>query len=221
MHKLLCGLIVAISLMIVQALSDEYQAAGQHYKVLKDAVSVEPSDGAVEVDIIFWYGCPHCYDLEKLIPAWKKTLSPDVNVVKTPAIFGHPWQPHAQLFYALKETGLDETANTAIFNAVQKEGKRLDKPVDMANFLNEHFKVDKEAFLKVYDSFGVRNQSQKAYAKVRGAQLMGIPAMIIDGRYVVDPQSAGGLEAMLKVAEALIETVRREKTPKQKAAAAG
>ncbi|WP_211830201.1 thiol:disulfide interchange protein DsbA/DsbL [Kistimonas asteriae] len=220
MRKLLCGLIMAIGLVVVQAQADEYRA-GQQYKVLKEAVSVEQTDGKIEVDTIFWYGCPHCYDLEKLIPAWKKTLSADVDVVKTPVIFGRPWQPHAQLFYTLEEMGLDETANTAIFEAVQKEGKRLDKPADMADFLNEHFKVNKETFLKTYDSFGVRNQSQKAYAKVRGAQLMGVPALIIDGRYVVDPQSAGGLEEMLKVADALVDKVRREKAPQQKAATAG
>ncbi|MCK5894299.1 MAG: thiol:disulfide interchange protein DsbA/DsbL [Endozoicomonadaceae bacterium] len=213
-------MMIIIGLVAIQVQAVEYQA-GQQYKVLQEAVSVERPEDKIEVDAVFWYGCPHCYDLEKLIVNWKKTLGSDVDVVKTPVIFGRPWQAHAQLFYTLEVMNLDEKVNNAVFDAIQRQGKRLNEPAEMADFLHEQFKVNKKTFLKNYDSFGVRNQSQKAYAKIRGAQLMGVPALIIDGRYVVDPQSAGGLEKVLKVADVLIDKIRRERALQQKSTASG
>lgn len=220
MQKWLCGMFMIIGLVAIQVQAVEYQA-GQQYKVLKNAVSVEEPAGNIEVDIVFWYGCPHCYDLEKLMVGWKKTLASDVDVVKVPVIFGRPWQAHAQLFYTIEAMSLGEKVNNAVFDAVQRQGRRLNEPADMADFLHEQFKVNKKTFLQTYDSFGVRNQSQKAYAKVRGAQLTGVPALIIDGRYVVDPQSAGGLEKVLKVADELIDKIHREKALQQKSTVSG
>ena len=47
---------------------------------------------------------------------------------------------------------------------------------------------------------------------MRGYKLMGVPDLIVDGRYVVTPDSAGSLENMPKIASALIEKVREERT---------
>ena len=215
MRKLLCGLIMAIGLVTIQLQANEYRE-GKQYKVLNEAVFVESAKDKIEVGTVFWYGCPHCYDLEKRMVGWKKTLASDVRMVKIPVIFGRPWQAHAQLFYTVENMGLGEKVNNAIFESVQVEGKRLDKPADMADFLYQNFEVNKKTFLSTYDSFGVRSQCQKAYAIAKGAQLVGVPALIIDGRYVVDPLSAGGLDKMLNVADVLIEKVRREKSLQQK-----
>lgn len=46
---------------------------------------------------------------------------------------------------------------------------------------------------------------------MREMRLMGVPALIVDGRYVVSPQSAGSLENMPQIADALIEKVRNER----------
>ncbi len=42
-------------------------------------------------------------------------------------------------------------------------------------------------------------------------RLMGVPALIVDGRFVITPSTAGGLDNMPVIAEALIEQVRDER----------
>ncbi|BBI65154.1 hypothetical protein HSBAA_64600 [Vreelandella sulfidaeris] len=51
----------------------------------------------------------------------------------------------------------------------------------------------------------------EAHNRMREMKLMGVPALVIDGRYVVSPSSAGSLENMPKIADSLIEQVRAER----------
>jgi thiol:disulfide interchange protein DsbA len=46
---------------------------------------------------------------------------------------------------------------------------------------------------------------------MREMKLMGVPALVVDGRYVITPSSAGSLENMPKIADALVEQVRAER----------
>ncbi|PNB45919.1 disulfide bond formation protein DsbA, partial [Pseudomonas sp. GW456-12-10-14-LB2] len=50
----------------------------------------------------------------------------------------------------------------------------------------------------------------QAHAKMRAYQLMGVPALIVDGRYVITPGSAGSLANMPLIADALVDKVRNE-----------
>ena len=65
--------------------------------------------------------------------------------------------------------------------------------------------------LEALDSFGVKSQLNQASAKMRGYQIMGVPALVVDGRYVITPSSAGALDNMPKIADALIDKVRSER----------
>ncbi|MCL6268467.1 thiol:disulfide interchange protein DsbA/DsbL [Sansalvadorimonas sp. 2012CJ34-2] len=211
MHKLWHIFFIFLALWALSGIATAASfKEGVDYKLLKQPLPLSQTD-KIEVNTIFWYGCPHCFDLAKMQVNWKKRQPSDVLTVETPVIFGRPWQAHAQLFYALEEMGLQERTLFKLFDAVQNQGKRLDNEKDMQVFLKEHFDVKPEEFDKVFDSFGVRNQVQKASAATRGAQLMGVPAIIVSGRYLIDPQMAGGLENMLNITDFLIEKIRKEK----------
>ncbi|CAM3488195.1 thiol:disulfide interchange protein DsbA/DsbL [Parendozoicomonas haliclonae] len=220
MNKLRHLFFLMLSLFAFIAAAADFKE-GVEYKALKQPIPVISSSAdKVEVDTVFWYGCPHCFDLAKLQEKWKKGKGEDVELDDVPVIFGKPWQAHAQLFYALEDMKLLDKAHFSVFEAVQEQGRRLDNEKDMTEFLNSRFGVKKEDFERAYGSFGVRNQTQKASAITRGAQLMGVPAIIVDGKYVVDPGMAGGLENMLKVADFLIDKARAEKSGKDKKAPA-
>ena len=60
-------------------------------------------------------------------------------------------------------------------------------------------------------AFSVRSEVNEANNRMREMKLMGVPALVVDGRYVVTPSSAGSLENMPKIAEALVEQVRAER----------
>ncbi len=182
-----------------------------NYKVLEQPIATVSAGNTINISSIFSYGCPHCYSLAKIQAPWEKGLAKDVELKEVPVVFGKAYQAHAQLFYALEELNLLEKAHFPIFEAVQKQNRRLDDEKEIADFMSSSFGVDKEDFKRAYSQFNIRKQTQKASTMTRGAKLMGVPAIIVDGKYVVDPMTAGGLENMLKVTDLLVQKVRDER----------
>ncbi len=208
MRNLILGAaLVAASLfgMTAQA-ADAPLEAGKQYVVLDNPVPVS-QPGKIEVVEMFWYGCPHCYAFEPTINPWIEKLPADVHFVRVPAMFGGPWDLHGQLFITLDMMGVEHKVHAAVFDAIQKQGKRLTDPEQMADFVATQG-VDKDKFLETFNSFAVKGKVKqyKDLAVAYGVQ--GVPTMIVNGKYRFDLGTAGGPEETLKVADALIAKER-------------
>ena len=183
--------------------------AGKTYLELSNAVPVAVP-GKIEVVELFWYGCPHCYAFEPVVNPWAEKLPSDVNFVRLPAMFGGPWDAHGQMFLTLEAMGVEHKVHAAVFNAIQKEGKRLTDKNDMADFLATQG-VDKEKFLQTFDSFAIKGQIAKAKDLAKKYEISGVPTMVVDGKYRFDLGTAGGPEQALNVADQLIAKERAAK----------
>ncbi|WP_324834224.1 thiol:disulfide interchange protein DsbA [Pseudomonas saxonica] len=183
--------------------------AGKTYIELSDAVPVAVP-GKIEVVELFWYGCPHCYAFEPVVNPWAEKLPSDVNFVRLPAMFGGPWDAHGQMFLTLEAMGVEHKVHAAVFNAIQKEGKRLTDKKDMADFLATQG-VDKAKFLQTFDSFAIKGQIVKAKELAKKYEISGVPTMVVDGKYRFDLGTAGGPEQALNVADQLIAKERAAK----------
>ena len=180
--------------------------AGKQYVELSSAVPVS-KPGKIEVVELFWYGCPHCYHFEPTINPWIAKLPDDVNFVRVPAMFGGVWDLHGQMFITLQTMGVEAKVHAAVFEAIQKGGKKLASPDEMAEFLATQG-VDNDAFLKTYNSFGVKGQVANAKRLGMAYQISGVPAMVVNGKYRFDIGSSGGPEQTLDVADQLIAKER-------------
>ena len=195
--------------MTATATAAEPIEAGKQYVELSSPVPVS-KPGKIEVVELFWYGCPHCYHFEPTINPWIKKLPDDVHFVRIPAMFGGVWDAHGQLFVTLESMGVEDKVHAAIFDAIQKQGKKLAKPDEMAEFLATQG-VDKDEFLKAYNSFGVKSQVEKDKKLAMAYQISGVPTMIVNGKYRFDIGSAGGPDQALEVADQLIAKERAAK----------
>ncbi|WP_110642093.1 thiol:disulfide interchange protein DsbA/DsbL [Salinicola sp. CPA57] len=184
---------------------------GQDYQVVDEPMKTDVPADQIEVTEVFWYGCPHCYALEKPLNEWVDQLPNDVTFDRMAAPLGKVWEQHATAFYAARQLGIEDEMRQDFMDAIHKGGKRLTDKDEIAEFFTS-YGVSKDEALKALDSFGVKSEIQQASAKMRGYKLMGVPDLIVDGRYVVTPNSAGSLENMPKIASALIEKVREERT---------
>lgn len=211
MRNLILGAaLVAASVfgMTAQA-ADAPLEAGKQYVELESAVPVAVP-GKIEVVELFWYGCPHCYAFEPTINPWAEKLPEDVNFVRIPAMFGGPWDAHGQLFLTLQSMGVESKVHAAVFNAIQKEHKRLTDPDEMADFVATQA-IDREKFLQTFNSFAVKGQIAKAKDLAKRYGISGVPTMIVNGKYRFDLGTAGGPEAALSVADQLIAKERAAK----------
>jgi thiol:disulfide interchange protein DsbA len=60
-------------------------------------------------------------------------------------------------------------------------------------------------FDKAFDSFGVNSQVRQAEARAKSAKITGTPSLMVNGKYLITAQKAGGQANMLKVAEYLAD----------------
>ncbi|KJZ08797.1 MULTISPECIES: thiol:disulfide interchange protein DsbA/DsbL [Halomonas] len=206
LKSLMMGLAgLSLSTMAVAASITE----GEDYTVAPNQVELGSDDGKINVTEVFWYGCPHCYSLEDPLNAWVAELPDDVEFERMPATLGETWVKHAKAFYAAQQLEILDEVHEDFFDAIHQEGEQLTEPADIAAFFSD-YGVSEEQALKALDGFGVKSQINRASATMRNLELMGVPALIVDGRYIVSPSTAGSLDNMPRIAEALVEQIRSE-----------
>lgn len=195
----------------VANISETIPKEGKAYQVLKSPVALDEKDKGVTVQEFFSYQCEHCYEFSDDLHRWKKSLPSGVKVVQVPVLFTKSMKAQALLFYTLQSMGLYEKVSPAVFKAIQREGKKLDSVDNIAHFMNERYQVPSEKFKQVYNSLDVVRSAEKAYDLIMSIRLQAIPAMLIGGRYLTNPQMAGSPENMLKVVDYLIKKIKAEK----------
>ncbi|MFY9180008.1 MAG: thiol:disulfide interchange protein DsbA/DsbL [Venatoribacter sp.] len=194
-------------LFSVSAFAADY-SEGNGYQLLPEPLAVM-ADGKIHVEEAFWYGCPHCYSLEGSVTRWSKNLPADVEFSGLPAMFGRAWVAHAQFYFVADALGVLDQVHDQIFRAIHVQKEQLLSQKDQRNFLVERAKVDPDAFGKMYNSFTVKSRMKQANQRVLASKIDGVPAMIVQGKYLVNSSTANGQDNILKVVDFLIEKERK------------
>lgn len=179
-------------------------------------VSPQPTDspGKVEVVEFFWYGCPHCYDLEPALEAWVKKLPKDVVFKRVPAAFNEQWAIAGRVYYTLDAVGEVERLHRALFDAIHRDHLRITSDSEMADWLKKQH-VDVAKYAAAYKSFAVDSRLKRAVVllqdyRVNGAPAIdGVPAIVVQGRYLVNGSMAGSHQQMLATSDYLIGLARK------------
>lgn len=199
---------IASCVLAVQAVSvnAENYVAGKHYEVLPSPIATR-NKKKIEVVEVFWYGCSHCFDFEPMIVAWKARLTNDVDFYQMPAMWSPVMTLHAQGFYTAKALGILDKVHQPFFNTLNLEKKRINDQEALARFFSS-LGVNKSAFDKTFNSFGVTSQVSLAESRARSYRIQGTPEVIVNGKYRVSSTMAGSQANILKVASFLIEKER-------------
>ena len=209
----------AISLMLVfvfaqqlslnshaQPLVGAKYIAGEDYEILDKPLKLA-SAGKVEVMEIFWYGCGHCYTFEPLVREWKKTIKDDVAFMRTPAIWQPVMRAHAALYYVADALELPQEVHTDLFVMLTKEPRLEDTQRFAAVFQN--YGVEKDTFLKLYDSFAVKAKVKQGENRIRkNYKTKGTPEIVVNGKYRVTTRAPGGPNSIFAVIDYLVQLER-------------
>lgn len=180
---------------------------GQDYKVLENPENI--TGDVIVVREFFWYGCPHCYNLEPHMEKWAKTRAKDVAYFRTPAAMNDVWEVNARGFYAVQEMGMLEKTHAQLFDAIHKDGKRLFDQNSLGDWYATQG-VDKAKFNSLYNSFAVTTKIERSKAGAMRYKVTGTPAVVVHGKYVVSGSDA----KVPQVVDFLVNKVREEKTAK-------
>lgn len=177
---------------------------------LIDPPQATQAPGRIEVLEFFWFGCPHCADMHPRMVAWASRLPADVAFSTQPAVFRESWVAGARLHHTLLALGELERRAEAVFEAVQLDEADFTQEAVLAKWVASQG-LDRERFLRLYHSDAVKAQAAEAMRRSKDYQLRGVPAFVVDGRYLTSNGFTGGAPETLAVVDKLIEKVRRER----------
>ena len=184
----------------------------------RDFIPINPPlatpKGKIEVIEFFSYGCPHCGDFHPLISQWAAKLAKDVSFRRVPVSFNRPeWARLSKLFFALETTGDLPKLDTEVFLAIHEQ--RVTFKTDEAVVSWAAGKgADGKKFGDALASFSMQSKVQRADQEAVAARISGVPALVVDGKYLVNNGSVSTLGDVLKLTDSVIAKARQERSGK-------
>ncbi|MDO8890504.1 MAG: thiol:disulfide interchange protein DsbA/DsbL [Sulfurimicrobium sp.] len=182
---------------------------GKQY-VLVSPVQQTESGKNVEVLEFFSYACPHCHELEPVLNPWVKKLPGDVTFRRMPAVFSDKWLVLARVFYTAEALGQLDRLHPAIFNAMHVDRLDLTNEKTLQEWVGRNG-IEAKKFMDTYNSFAVQGKAQRAKQLTRAFAVTGVPALVVDGKYMTSASQTGGNEKLLPVLDDLIKKARQER----------
>jgi thiol:disulfide interchange protein DsbA len=196
---------LAVAMPLAGAQPGKYQ-----YTELKPPQPLDVQGKSVEVVEFFWYGCPHCYNLEPLIEAWAKKLPPDVQFKRIPAVFNERWAHDAAIFYTFEAMGVLDKLHRPFFDAIHRDHLRTDNQQAMTEWLQKNG-VDPKKFYDTMKSFSVQSKTRRAVQLTTAYKIDGTPAMAVQGRFTVSTEQGRSREGLLDTVSYLVDMLRQGK----------
>ncbi len=199
---------------------------GQHYFELRPAMPTAVAPGKVEVLEVFSYACPACNHYYPLVDRIRAALPAGVQWRFLPAAW-HPeedWKVFQRAYFAALSLGIADRTHDRIFDAVWKtgelatmDGNRPKSPLpslaDVAQYYERMANLKPGEFLGAAHSFSVDAEMREADAQIIAYRADSTPTLIINGKYRVTPQSAGGDEQLIALTKWLVEQESRQSAP--------
>ena len=209
-------LILGLATLLLCGAAVAQPVEGKDYVALKPPQSVEAA-GKVDVAEFFWYRCPHCYNLEPYLRDWLKKLPRDVQFRRVPAIFNEEWARDARVFFTLEATGDLARVHRGLFDAIhQQGGVRLKGNAYLkwvAEWLGKNG-VDLAKYDAALRSFTVETNLKRAMQMTRDYKIDGVPAIAVQGRWVVSASMVGERQGMINVTDYLAGEARKRLSAK-------
>lgn len=224
--KKLAALLIALATgagLLMTAPAQAQPVAGTDYKVLQPAQPVPA--GKIEVTEFFGYWCPHCNHFENTWEAWGAKQGKDVVIKHVPVAFNNDARlvPYSRIYYALESMGKLNAKSSKgmrmharIFDAIHgadhlNVGRDKDQQERIIGDFIAKEGIDRKAFMDVYNSFGVNSNVMRANQLTEQYRIEGVPTVVVQGKYVVSPDEAGGYVNTMKTLDYLVQQIRAGK----------
>ena len=180
---------------------------GVHYLRLSPTQPTSSNPDQVEVCEVFWYGCPHCYELDPSLERWRQSKPDYVNFVRVPAVWNPLLQLHARAFYTAEALGKGEEMHAEFFREIHERRNQLDTEAKLQEFFGR-FGVDAAAFKASFDSFAVQAKLQRADELNRRYRIGSVPTIVVNGKYTTDGPMVGSYAELLVLVDELAAAER-------------
>ncbi len=188
--------------LLAEASADRFREGSQYQRIDPPMPLTDHKD-KVEVVEMFFYACPHCYELEPKIQRWLKDKL-YVDFHRMPAIIGPSWADQARAFYIIEALGESDQMHEALFKAIHEDGKQIYNEYSVVEFFASQG-VDRQKALDLYLSPEIAARVNEARIKTVKYGLRGVPAVIVNGKFKTAPYFVRNQEEMLDVLDSLVK----------------
>ena len=188
--------------------SDWKYKEGEQFSTLTAAQGTSSSAGKIEVAEVFWYACPHCYDLEPMLMDWVKKLPADVSFVRIPVMWNPVNEIHGRVYYTAEALGKLDVITPAMFKAIHTDNKPMTEEKEIQQLFEQNG-VSADAFNKTFRSFSVESALKRAKDLTVKYRVRGVPLLVVNGKYTTDGPQIHGHQELLAVTEELIKRERQ------------
>jgi len=179
------GVILAVILVLISGtVSAGKLQEGVHYTEVPMSGKARPGGRDIEVAEIFYYGCPHCFKLEKSASQWKKHLPPNTRFVLMPAVTP-AWEKMARAYYAMQKLDVLDQLHGKLFDDIHNKKKKFRSDKAIIAYISKEAKIPLDRVGDVFRSSYVDARIRRAKSLQEGWGLASVPAIIVDGKYLV------------------------------------
>ncbi|CAG9295123.1 thiol:disulfide interchange protein DsbA/DsbL [Celerinatantimonas diazotrophica] len=188
--------ILIFALMLPMVASAQAFVEGQNYQVVRQQATAKP-----QVTEFFSLFCPHCYAFEPIFEKMEKSM-PDVTFKRVHVAFlGGKMGEEMVRAYAVSEVlNVSKKMVPALFDAIQVQHMPITSRNDIRQIFIDNG-VSGEQFDNAVNSFAVNGLVAQMNKSVEDYQIQGVPTVIVNGKYKVEPgsvRSVGEYIALVK-----------------------
>ena len=196
-----------VGLQALQAPSGSAAAApraGAEYVTIAHPVAAAPR----EVVEVFWYDCPHSYQIAQPLRDWAAKQEPPVTIRHIPAAWAD--QPeemaYAHVYYTLDKLGLADRLEHDVFHAVRDEHRDLTQLDTLSSWAAESEGVDPQQLADAWNSPEVMRETQDAPALREHYDVHEMPSIVVGGEYRTSPfMVPNGVSGTIPVVDYLLQ----------------
>ncbi len=194
--KQLLAIAFALVLAPLSAFAADFQE-GTHYTTFNQS----PYSGQPTVTEFFSFYCPHCYTFEKnYVPQIKAGLAEGVKFEQNHVDFiGREMGPEMTRALAIAQVlKVEDTIKPALFSAIHDARRNFATSNDVRQLFVDNG-VSATDFDKASSSFMVNSMMKKWKKAQQDSGIRGVPALMVNSKYVVDVGSVQSLEELLEL----------------------
>lgn len=185
--RLRLGIVGAVAALavLVTAFGLLYEGdAGDPYRVL-EAPDGDGDVGDVRVVAYFSFACPHCRRLEELMEGWAETLPAGVAFRRAHVAYSSTNRLLAKAHLALLRHDAAEANRSRLFAAIQDRSRQFSTLAALADYVADRG-IERQTFLRTAESPRIARLVAADEAAFAAAGLTGVPALVVDGKYVIN-----------------------------------
>ncbi|MFM2486790.1 thiol:disulfide interchange protein DsbA/DsbL [Celerinatantimonas yamalensis] len=187
--------VIALLPMVAQAQAFK---EGVNYTVVRQQATEKP-----QVMEFFSLYCPHCFAFEPIIEKLENSM-PDVQFKRVHVAFlGGAMGEEMVRAYATSELlGVSKKMVQVFFDAIHVKHIPIQSRADIRKIFVDNG-ISAEEFDSAEDSFAVNGMVAQMNKDTQDYQIQGVPTVIVNGKYQVDPSSVSSVKEYMELIQYL------------------